>query len=110
VSRRDARAELTGTGDGRLFGFFTTNPATLAEIDPETGGKRSVRRLAGVTRVSAWAFSFWGGDFYLYWSREGESSHVTRVSGSDGSLHELLHDVGFRIVGAGVSTCAPINR
>ena len=27
-------AELTGTGDGRLFGFFTTQPnATLAQID-----------------------------------------------------------------------------
>jgi hypothetical protein len=108
-SPREARAELTGTGDGRLYGFFTTTPATLAEIDPETGAKHSARPLPGVSGVTAWAFSFWGGDFYLYWARFGETSHVTRVSGRDGSVEELLHDVGFRIVGAGVSTCAPLG-
>ncbi len=104
-----ARADLTGTGDGRLFGFFTTSPATIAEIDPATGATSNPRKIPGVTSVRAWAFSFWGGDFYLYWSREWEKSHVTRVSVRDGSQTELIHDIGFRIVGAGVSTCAPTS-
>jgi len=30
-------AELTGTGDARLFGFFTTTPVYVAQIDKTTG-------------------------------------------------------------------------
>jgi hypothetical protein len=101
-------AELTGTGDGRLYGFFATGrAATLAGIDVKTGAARDPRPLPGVRTGSAWAFSFWGGDFYFFWAPGGASSRVSRLSGSDGSVNEVLHDVGFRIVGAGVSTCAP---
>src|SRR5262249_39716327 len=67
-----AKADLTGTGDGKLYGFFTTTPATLAEIDLATGTPHHPRPLPGITGVLAWAFSFWRGDFYLYWSRAGE--------------------------------------
>jgi len=101
------RAELTGTGDGKLFGFFSTNPATLAEIAVETGAIRSPRELASVITGSAWAFSFWGGDFWFYWAPHGRTTNVSRLSGLDGSITKVLSDIGFRIVGAGVSTCAP---
>jgi hypothetical protein len=103
-------AELTGTGSGKLYGFFRTVPATLAEIDPATGQILDARRLQGVDGFSGWAFSFWRGDFYLFWAREKETSHATRVSGRDGSLDEVVRDVGFRVMGAGVSTCAPLSR
>jgi hypothetical protein len=102
-----SRSDLTGTGDGKLYGFFSSSPAMLAEIDPATGAILAPRPLPSVTGIQAWAFSFWGGDFYLYWSRFGETSRITKVSGRDGSLQDLAHDIGFRIVGAGVSTCAP---
>ena len=104
-------AELTGTGDGRLYGFFTTQPnATLAQIDTGSGATSNVSVLDGVATGIAWAFSFWGGDFWFYTS-QGEPSKVTRKAASaDGSLSTAVASVGdFQIVGAGVSTCAPIT-
>jgi hypothetical protein len=103
-------AELTGTGDGRLFGFFTTSPyATLAQIDKSTGATSAAQTLNGVSTGNAWAFSFWGGDFWFYTASGLSPSTVTRKQTStDGSLSTAKKDVGgFRIVGAGVSTCAP---
>ncbi len=106
-------AELTGTGDGRLFGFFTTTPVQVAAIDKTSGTASMAQRLPQVETPSAWAFSFWGGDFYLYTapsaSTPGRTSNVTRYRPSDGSVDaSYMTNVGFRIVGAGVSTCAPI--
>jgi len=103
-------AELTGTGDGKLYGFFTTNPnATLAEIDKGSGATPMMTSLKGVNTGLAWAFSFWGGDFWYYTSDGISPSTVTRQkTSSDGSIAVSVDDVGgFRIVGAGVSTCAP---
>ena len=103
-------AELTGTGEGRLFGFFTTQPhATLAQIDKSSGATSNDRSLEGVNTGNAWAFSFWGGDFWFYTSDGLNPSRVTRLATSgDGSIEVSKSDVGgFRIVGAGVSTCAP---
>lgn len=103
-------AELTGTGDGRLFGFFTTTPVQVAEIDKTTSKILSSKELPEVPTPSAWAFSFWGGDFYLYTSDGFSNSRVSRYRPSDGSvLANYMTDVGFIIVGAGVSTCAPIE-
>ncbi len=103
-------AELTGTGDGRLFGFFTTQPnATLAEIDKSKGSTSGDKSLQGVSTGNAWAFSFWGGDFWFYTSDGLSPSRVTQLrTSSDGKIEVVKPDVGgFRIVGAGVSTCAP---
>lgn len=104
---RGMEAELTGTGDGRLFGFFATRPATLAEIDPKTARILSARRLPGIVTGRAWAFAFWGGSFYFFWEPVGaRSSNVSRLR-PDGEVEHLLREVGWEIVGAGVSTCAP---
>lgn len=104
---RGLDAELTGTGDGRLFGFFATRPATLAEIDPKTARILSARRLPGIVTGRAWAFAFWGGAFYFFWEPLGaRSSNVSRLTQA-GEVEHLLRDVGYEIVGAGVSTCAP---
>ena len=102
-------AELTGTGDGRLYGFFTTQPdATLAQIDKNTGATTGETSLNGVNTGSAWAFSFWGGDFWFYTSSGAPSTVTRKQTSTDGNLSTAKDDVGgFRIVGAGVSTCAP---
>lgn len=102
-------AELTGTGDGKLFGFFTTRPsATLAAIDRGRGATSGDQTLGGVSTGVAWAFSFWGGDFWFYTSDGSASSSVTRLkASSDKSIDVVKRNVGFTIVGAGVSTCAP---
>jgi hypothetical protein len=107
--------ELTGTGDGRLFGFFTTLPAQVAEIDKATGAVLSTQVLQTVSTGTEWAFSFWGGDFFLYTAQADTSglpqnattSDVTRYRPTDKSVTVLRQNIGFRIVGAGVSTCAP---
>jgi hypothetical protein len=103
-------AELTGTGDGRLYGFFTTSPdATLAQIAEATAATTGNVDLAGVNTGNAWAFSFWGGDFWFYTSTGATPSTVTQLrASSDNKIQTAKADVGgFRIVGAGVSTCAP---
>lgn len=103
-------AELTGTGDGRLFGFFTTFPVQVAEINKDSSAILSAKQLPEVPTPSAWAFSFWGGDFYLYTSDGFTNSRVSRYRPSDGTvITNYVADVGFIIVGAGVSTCAPVE-
>jgi hypothetical protein len=103
-------AELTGTGDGRLFGFFVTTPIQLAQIDKSSGATSSPAQLSTVETPTAWAFSFWGGDFYLYTSpgTPGRTSNVTHYNPSTQAVDTAyMKNVGFNIVGAGVSTCAP---
>ena len=110
--------ELTGTGDGRLFGFFTTTPARVGEISKTNAATPNSDVLTGVKTGAAWAFSFWGGDFWFYTAEAStnpldpfpKSSKVTQLKASgDGSLAVVVPDVGFTIVGAGVSTCAPVG-
>lgn len=101
-------AELTGTGDGRLFGFFTTQPdATLAEISVKDGSTSNPTSLNGVNTGNAWAFSFWGGDFWFYTAESSDSTVTRKQTSTDGKLSAAKDVGGFRIVGAGVSTCAP---
>ncbi len=103
-------AELTGTGDARLFGYFTTKPnVRVAQIDPATANILSDQALAGVTPPAAWAFSFWGGAFYLYAAGQFGKSHVIYYNPTTQAVDTMyVPNTGIIIVGAGVSTCAPI--
>lgn len=107
-------AELTGTGDGRLFGFFTTTPVQVAEINSATGAIVQAKSFPTVQTPTAWAFSFWGGAFYLYTadpvSNPGEQTTVTKIVWPNGPVETYMQDIGFVIVGAGVSTCAPVEE
>ena len=104
-------AELTGTGDGRLFGFFTTTPASYGPIDVSTGGTSSPAPTS-VPSVSiasgGYAFSFWGGDFYFY-TAPTDTTIVTHLDSTTGMTTSSA-ELGFTIVGAGVSTCAPTTQ
>jgi hypothetical protein len=103
-------AELTGTGDQRLFAFFRTSPVQVAQVDPSSATLASVTGLASVETPVDWAFSFWGGKFYLYTCPNDptRTSNVTQYDPATGATDtSYMVDVGFRIVGAGVSTCAP---
>ncbi len=102
------RAELTGTGDGRLYAFYTKGgqPGSyVGEVDTQTARVIGENRLPTVTQGSAWAFAFWGGDFYLF-TAPGAGSRVTRYRPADNTVVDLTN-LPTRIVGAGVSTCAP---
>ncbi len=101
-------AELTGTAAARLYGFFTTDPPIVAELDPKTSKVLSQAPQPSVDIGSAWAFAFWGGDFYLF-SCPALGTRIDRYRPSDGTTVNLAPDIGFRVVGAGVSTCAPLE-
>jgi hypothetical protein len=104
-------AELTGTGDGRLFAFYkkgtppTSPPSYIGEIDPATGRVIGERRFDGIDQGRGWAFAYWGGDFYMFHAPAG-NTRVTRWRPSDDSVAQVA-TTSNRIVGAGVSTCAP---
>ena len=109
--RRQA-GELTGGGDGKLYGFFTTSPAVSAEIDKtnaETSNEKSLDTVDLGGNSYAFAFSYWGGDFWFYSAGGSDPSKVTRLrTSTNGKEETVVPDVGgFQIVGAGVSTCAP---
>ncbi len=105
-----ARTELTGTGEGRLFGFFT-NPAPavsgsrIIEIDKATATTVGANDLPVGGPNDAWAFAYWGGDFWIFTS-PGGATKVSRFRPSDTTTVDLTTHPST-IVGAGVSTCAP---
>jgi hypothetical protein len=113
--REPVDLELTGTGDGRLYGFLIDTPLALAQIDKSTTAFSSRVTLSQVQRPLApmFAFSFWGGDFYFYTATSQSPSSTTTVARyrpGDGSIdNAYMKSIGFHIVGAGVSTCAPIT-
>ena len=102
-------AELTGTGDSRLFAFGIDGAVAgshLAEIDKATATVVSDVIVPVGSGAHAWAFAFWGGDFYFFTSTAVGSSTVTRYHPDDGSIGAVA-TLDKTIVGAGVSTCAP---
>ena len=105
-----SECELTGTGDARLFGFFAlSSPTKLAEITKTTAATATSVTLSSVPTASAYAFSFWGGDFWFYTSNGFTNSQITRYRYSTNkSFSVVVQNAGMIIVGAGVSTCAPL--
>ena len=101
-------AELTGTGDARVFGFFNYSPIIIAEIDKLSGKILSQAPQPKVTIGSGWAFAIWGGDFWLFTSPTGDSQ-IQQYRPSTGTTTVVKTGLGTNIVGAGVSTCAPIE-
>lgn len=111
------QAELTGTGDGRLFAFYKKEDPSgdgslpgsfIAEIDKSTGFVLGEDKLSLLDQGQGWAFAFWGGDFYNFTGQTDTSTRVTKYNAGT----KVLTDVATTselIVGAGVSTCAPEN-
>ncbi|HWU86937.1 MAG TPA: hypothetical protein VN253_06665 [Kofleriaceae bacterium] len=103
--------ELTGTGSAELWGFFpATSGARVVRLDKTTGGTLqtySLDSLAGDPR--AWAFAFHGGDFWVFLKKDFEDdTTVYQVNGMTGAITGSTLATGRSIVGAGVSTCAPV--
>ncbi|MFH1131336.1 MAG: hypothetical protein V1754_08375 [Pseudomonadota bacterium] len=107
--------ELTGTGNGSLFAYFpgATSPF-VAELDKSTGQIKQKWFLPATgDTVTAWAFAHWGGDFFIFVSSQplfgSEERKVLRLNPTSGQTQTIMTDVPYRIVGAGVSTCAPVQ-
>ena len=104
--------ELTGTGAAELWGFFPDAVMPkVSKLDKSTGA--DVKTFPATTLAGmpmSWAFAFWGGDFWIFLERQGDgSTFVYRLHGSTGAIDTVLPSTGRHIVGAGVSTCAPIT-
>jgi len=103
--------ELTARGE-QLFGFFNSTGSLgtrVAMIDKATGKLGTVQNLSGVTIGSGWAFAHWGGTFWLFHAPSA-SSQVTEYDFEKKTSKTAKSGLGFVIVGAGVSTCAPTER
>jgi hypothetical protein len=106
----NARAEMTGTGDARLFGAFEGTPYIVAQIektDAKILSEAPQNPIMYAPDTSNFAFAFWGGDFWLFVG-PGTSTDVFHYQPSTGMTTKVM-TVQFEIVGAGVSTCAPIK-
>jgi hypothetical protein len=106
-------AEVSGTGDGRVFMFGGVNPSKLVEVDRTNGAYIDVLPLVGLETTNGFAFSHFDGDFYIFTEGNGFNSKVTYVDYSDKDMNgvqevmTVVPQAPIRIVGAGVSTCAP---
>lgn len=107
VGNMSGDAELTGTGDGRLFAFFQSgSSAAVAELDKSTGATLSTAPQNGLVISGGWAFAFWGGSFWMF---TGLQASVTQYDPVAKKTMPVVGGLPGTIVGAGVSTCAPIT-
>jgi hypothetical protein len=113
IPQAEYSPELTGTGNAVLYAYFPglTN-SFVAQLKKTTGqisGQWDLPPLSG--QVRAWAFAHWGGKFYVFITTQNGSaltSNVLRLDPNSGVTDTILTNTGRVIVGAGVSTCAPV--
>ncbi|MHB1846659.1 MAG: choice-of-anchor D domain-containing protein [Deltaproteobacteria bacterium] len=101
--------ELAGTGDGELWDFIpgfdgTSGVTTLAQLDPATANVLSSWQFPQITASGGFATKFYGGAFWIFLG-----SSVYEVQRATGALSTPIPNSGRDIVGAGVSTCAPVQ-
>jgi hypothetical protein len=100
--------ELTGTGDGRLFGFAADpfgQGSHILQIDKSTATVIADVALPDVDQGSGWAFAFWGGSFWMF-TAPGGQARLTKYDPKTGKAG-VVANLPAVVVGAGVSTCAP---
>ncbi|MBA3394072.1 MAG: hypothetical protein H0T89_15600 [Deltaproteobacteria bacterium] len=103
--------ELTGTGNAELWGFFpNTSASRIVKLDKTTGAALTTFPLSGLSGMpTAWAFAFHGGKFWVFLMKDLESATtVYQIDAATGVQDSFTRTTGRTIVGAGVSTCAPV--
>ena len=122
------RPELTGNADAELWGWFPDvngNTPQVAQIDKASGmlvaaNTYAESTLDDGTLPKAWAFGFYGGDYFVFLQLESAIPAQTTVyevagphnmTSTPGTIVSMTPAVAagtsLTIVGAGVSTCAP---
>jgi hypothetical protein len=104
--------EVSGTSDGRLYAVHVGDASTNGEaflIDKTSGAVLDRFELPIDRRVyHAFHFAFWRGSFYIFIAYETDlHSRVIRYTPGDRQAEEIAI-VEPIVVGAGVSTCAPL--
>jgi hypothetical protein len=116
VAGESQNPELTGTSEGKLFGFYPMldQPSFVQEIERATGGPRGPRWPLGrapLGNVNAYAFAQWAGVFYIFVTTIDDDGRtdasVRAIDRATGTYRTVMENLPFRITGAGVSTCAP---
>ncbi len=114
----DFSPELTGTNEGKLYGFYpviTSGPAYVQEMDKATGMPIGTKYNLGTTglgnQIRDWAFAQWGNKFYIFITTEDgngvRNSTVRSIDKATGAYTIEKQNLPYFIPGAGVSTCAP---
>jgi hypothetical protein len=107
--------ELTGTGKGELYGYFPGSDSFVARFNKSDGSLEKRWPLPPLTEtVRAWAFAHWGGRFFIFITTLDSgsglpNSRILQFNPLDGMVTPVLQDLPYIIVGAGVSTCAPLT-
>ncbi len=112
-------AELAGTGDGQLWAFSPGSPGPsgttplLARLDPATGTTLEQYQLASISSFGGYAVKFWGGAFYIFIGADvwqvARSTLVPGMTAPTSPPTLVFTSPGLDVVGAGVSTCAPVQ-
>ena len=119
------RPELTGNADAELWGWFpdVTGSSTplVAQIDKTSGALVAANTYMEPTLDDkmlpiAWAFGFYGGDYFVFLQLQTSFPPQTtayeiagphNMTNTPGKIVSMTPATGLTIVGAGVSTCAP---
>lgn len=100
--------DLTGTNDGRLFGFC--DDKTVKQIAPDVA--EAIASDPVPKWKSTWAIAFWGGEYWLFFGDRNSPSELHRydpVTKTSTPWMNATELGGIMIPGAGVSTCAPLT-
>ena len=92
--------ELSGNGDGELFAYYPgLGGATIMRLDKQSGSALQSWPLpASSGTVAAWAFAYWGGQFYVFLSTgdifSGTTASVYRFDPNSGVYDQILSNTG----------------
>ena len=106
--------ELTGTGNAELWGFFPGAVAYISKLDKSTGAALKTYQTPDLNDTTddpaAWAFAFHGGFFWVFLQKRAENrTFIYQYDATTGAkIGGTTDSGGLKIVGAGVSTCAPV--
>lgn len=100
-------ADMTGGPDAKLF-YWQASNKTLFELDRANGFAMSpLHQFATIKYdIQAWALTRFAGVFYMF-TAGYENTMTTRYDPSTNEESTRDADIGFRVVGAGQSTCVP---
>jgi hypothetical protein len=106
-------AELTGNGNGELFAYVPGRRSSVVRLDKANAAEARRWPLPPLdAQPAGWAFAHWGGRYFVFISTQTArglaDSRVLRFDPETGDTVVVIENAGRRIVGAGVSTCAPV--
>ncbi len=109
----DQTPELTGTARAELYSFSPGEfEQHISKIDKSTGNVIVDYTIPGAgSFINAWAFAHWGGDYFVFETLSTTGNNrILRFSPETNETITFLEYTPYRVVGAGVSTCAPTVR